>query len=80
MTESHGDGAGAAAGEPRPMAFARSKCGGLGLDGGRGRQAPNQRKEVSAVHGWHQHVQGMEAFGRDYRLGSRQPARERGAP
>ena len=43
--ESHGGGAGAAGGEPRPMAFARSACEGLGLDGGRGRQAPNQKKK-----------------------------------
>ncbi len=51
--------------------YARSTCGGLGLDGGRGRR-PHKKEKQSAL-GWPNPRKGWKPHGRDYRLGSRQP-------
>lgn len=45
QTESHGSGAGAAEGEPRPWLSHGSASEVLGLDGGRACKAPNEKKK-----------------------------------
>ena len=48
-----GVGAGTGEAEPRAEPFARSTCGGLGLDGERGRRPPT-KEESQPARGWHQ--------------------------